>query len=246
MRLQGKTAIITGAANGIGAVTARRFAEEGARVVVSDVDEEDGRRVESGIRRSGADCCFVKLDVRDREAVEQAVHDVRHRFQTVDILINNAGITADARLVKMTESDWDRVIDTNLKGVFNCTQAVAPGMIEQGSGRIISAASVVAHQGNFGQTNYVAAKAGVIGMTQVWARELGPKGITVNAVAPGFIDTEMARAVPKDTLRRVIEKTPLGRMGTATEVANAYLFLASDESSYVNGSVLRVDGGLVL
>ena len=246
MRLQGKTAIITGAANGIGAATARRFADEGARVVVCDVDEEAGRRVESGIRRSGADCCFVKLDVRDRSAVEPAVHDVQHRFQRVDILINNAGITADARLVKMTESDWDRVIDTNLKGVFNCTQAVAPGMIEQGSGRIISAASVVAHQGNFGQTNYVAAKAGVIGMTQVWARELGPKGITVNAVAPGFIDTEMARVVGEDTLRRVIEKTPLGRMGTATEVANAYLFLASDESSYVNGSVLRVDGGLVL
>ena len=246
MRLQGKTAIITGAANGIGAVTARRFADEGARVVVCDVDEEAGRRVESGIRRSGTDCCFVKLDVRDRAAVEEAVHDVQQRFQTVDVLINNAGIAADARLVKMTESDWDRVIDTNLKGVFNCTRAVAPGMIEQASGRIISAASVVAHQGNFGQTNYVAAKAGVIGMTQVWARELGPKGITVNAVAPGFIDTEMARAVPEDTLRRVIEKTPLGRMGTATEVANAYLFLASDESSYVNGSVLRVDGGLVL
>ena len=246
MRLQGKTAIITGAANGIGAVTARRFADEGARVVVCDLDEETGRRVESGIRRGGADCCFVKLDVRDRAAVEQVVHDVQHRFQTVDVLINNAGITADARLVKMTESDWDRVIDTNLKGVFNCTQAVAPGMIEQGSGRIISAASVVAHQGNFGQTNYVAAKAGVIGMTQVWARELGPKGITVNAIAPGFIDTAMARAVPEDTLRRVIEKTPLGRMGTATEVANAYVFLASDESSYVNGSVLRVDGGLVL
>ncbi len=246
MRLQGKAAVITGAANGIGAATARRFADEGARVVLWDLDEGAGRRVESGIRESEADCYFARTDVRDRTAVEHAVQDVRDRFQKVDILINNAGITADARLVKMTESEWDRVIDTNLKGVFNCTQAVAPGMIEQGSGRIINAASVVAHHGNFGQTNYVAAKAGVIGMTQVWARELGPKGITVNAVAPGFIDTEMARAVPEDVLHGVIEKTPLGRMGTAAEVANAYLFLASDESSYVNGSVLRVDGGLVV
>ncbi len=246
MRLDGKTAIITGGANGIGRATVRCFANEGARIVVWDVDEEAGRAVESSIRESGTDCRFFKLDVTDRANVEQGIQDVQQHFGTVDILINNAGITADARLVKMNESEWDRVIDTNLKGVFNCTQAVAPAMIEQESGRIINAASVVAHTGNFGQTNYVAAKSGVIGMTQVWARELGPKGITVNAVAPGFIDTEMARAVPEHVLEGVIGRTPLGRMGTVDEVASAYLFLASDEASYVNGSVLRVDGGLVV
>jgi len=170
---------------------------------------------------------------------------IRRDFGRVDILVNNAGITLDATLLKMTEEQWDRVIAVNLKGVFNCTRAFAPLMVEQGYGRVINVSSVVALYGNFGQTNYVAAKAGVIGMTRVWARELGRKGVTVNAVAPGFIETEMTRNLPEKVLEQIIQRTPLGRMGKPAEVAAAVLFLASDEASYVNGAVLSVDGGMV-
>ncbi|RPI96722.1 MAG: SDR family oxidoreductase, partial [Chloroflexi bacterium] len=167
-------------------------------------------------------------------------------YGKIDILCNNAGITRDARLVKMTEEQFDTVIDVNLKGVFNLTQAVAPHMVEQNYGRIISTSSIVGLYGNFGQTNYVAAKAGVIGMTRVWARELGPKGITANVVAPGFIATDMIKTVPQEVLDRFTSMTPVRRLGEPEDIANAYLFLASDEASFVNGAVLSVDGGLVL
>ncbi len=245
MRLQGKVAIITGAARGIGRETALLFAAEGAKVVICDLLDE-GEEVAEGVRSRGGEAIFYKLDVTDRDAVKRMVDAVVERYGRIDILINNAGITRDAQFLKMTEEDWDKVIAVNLKGVFNVTQAVAPVMVAQGKGKIVNAASVVALYGNFGQTNYVASKAGVIGMTKVWARELGRKGINVNAVAPGFIQTEMTAKVPEKILQMVRERTPLGRLGTPRDVAYAYLFLASEESDYVNGAVLSVDGGLVI
>jgi 3-oxoacyl-[acyl-carrier protein] reductase len=246
VRLAGKTAIITGAARGIGLATAIRFAEEGARVALGDIDEPAGVAALPHVQKHSADSFFQLLDVTRRESVLALFDETRLRFGRIDILINNAGITADAQLLKMTEADFDRVIDINLKGVFNCTQAVAAVMVEQGYGKIVSATSVVGLYGNFGQTNYVAAKAGVIGMTKVWARELGRKGICVNAIAPGFIDTQMSRKVPEKVLNAIKEKTPLARMGTTADIANAYLFLASDEANFINGAVLSVDGGLVV
>ena len=215
-------------------------------MALGDVDERAGIKAVSQVQEYSAESFFRALDVTRRESVQAFADDARRRFGRIDILINNAGITADAQLLKMTEADFDRVIDVNLKGVFNCTQAVAAVMVEQGYGKIVSATSIVGLYGNFGQTNYVAAKAGVIGMTKVWARELGRKGIQVNAIAPGFIDTEMSRKVPDKVLNTIKEKTPLARMGSTADIANAYLFLASDEANFINGAVLSVDGGLVV
>jgi 3-oxoacyl-[acyl-carrier protein] reductase len=246
MRLQGKVALITGAAHGIGLATSRRFAEEGAQVLLCDIDEPAGKSAASEVQKISPSSQFARLDVTDRRAVESFVQQVHSQCDHIDILINNAGITADAQILKMTEDQWDRVIDVNLKGVFNCSQAVAAIMVQQGRGKIVNAASMAGVYGNFGQTNYAATKAGVIGMTRVWARELGRKGICVNAVAPGFIDTEMTQTVPDKIRISVIEKTPLRRMGTPRDVANTYLFLASDESDFVNGAVIGVDGGLVI
>jgi 3-oxoacyl-[acyl-carrier protein] reductase len=245
MRLKDKVAIITGAGRGIGRETALLFAQEGAKVAVCDVLDE-GQQVADEISKNGSEALFAKTDVTDREQVRKMVETVKERFGRIDILVNNAGVLRDAQLLKLSEEDWDLVINVNLKGVFNVTQAVAPVMIEQGRGKIINVASVVALYGNFGQTNYVASKAGVIGMTKVWARELGRKGINVNAVAPGFIQTEMTAGVPEKVLEMMREKTPLQRLGTPRDVANAYLFLASDEADFVNGVVLSVDGGLVV
>jgi 3-oxoacyl-[acyl-carrier protein] reductase len=238
-RLDGKIAVITGGARGIGAETARLFREAGATVVTWDVSD-------------GAD---MRVDATDASAVAKAVTDVAARHRRIDILVNNAGILRDAQLAKvkdgavvggMSEADFDAVIAVNLKGVFVCTQAVAPVMIRQGSGRILNASSVVGLYGNFGQTNYVATKSAVIGMTKVWARELGPRGITVNAVAPGFIGTEMVRQMPEKILATMVERTPVRRLGEPRDVAHAYLYLASDEASFVNGAVLSVDGGIVV
>ena len=238
-RLDGKVAVITGGARGIGAETARVFRDAGAAVVSWDVAEDADQRV----------------DVTDVAAVTKAVAEVVKRHGRIDVLVNNAGILRDAQLVKvkddavvgaMSEADFDTVVAVNLRGVFVCTQAVAPVMIKQRSGRILNASSVVGLYGNFGQTNYVATKAGIIGMTKVWARELGPRGITVNAVAPGFIGTEMVRQMPEKILATMVERTPVRRLGEPRDVANAYLFLASDEASFVNGAVLSVDGGVVV
>jgi 3-oxoacyl-[acyl-carrier protein] reductase len=179
------------------------------------------------------------------ESVELATKKTLEQFGKIDILINNAGITKDASFLKMTSEQWQQVIDVNLTGVFNCTKAIAPSMVERKYGRIVNASSVVGIYGNFGQTNYVATKAGVIGMTQVWARELGRKGITVNAVAPGFIATDMIQTIPEKILEAIKEKTPLQRFGTPEDVANAYCFLASDEASFINGAVISVDGGYI-
>jgi len=255
IELKQRVAVITGGANGIGQATALTLARAGAAVTIWDVAEQTGQAVVDAILAEGKQAAFVKVNVASQPDVEAAVAATVERWGHIDILINNAGILRDAQLVKvkqgevvgkMSEADWDAVIDVNLKGVFICTQAVAPTMITRQYGRIVNAASVVGLYGNFGQTNYVATKAGVIGMTRVWARELGKHGITVNAVAPGFISTEMVQAMPEPVLKAMVDHTPVGRLGQPQDVANAYLFLASDEASFVNGTVLSVDGGLVL
>ncbi|MDP2038788.1 MAG: 3-oxoacyl-[acyl-carrier-protein] reductase [Ignavibacteria bacterium] len=244
-RLENKVAIITGGAQGIGKATVTKFLIEGATVVIWDVDEERGNKFVTDVVAQGYKAKFMKVNVAKLEDVEKSVEKIIHEFGKVDILINNAGILRDATLMKMTAEQWQQVIDVNLTGVFNCTKAVAPKMIEKQSGRIINATSVVGLYGNFGQTNYVATKSGVIGMTKVWARELGRKGITVNAVAPGFIATEMVETMPEKVIAMMKEKTPLGRLGTPEDIANAYCFLASDEASYINGTILSVDGGVI-
>jgi 3-oxoacyl-[acyl-carrier protein] reductase len=252
MRLQDRVTVITGGAAGIGKATAERFAEEGARVVICDVVEQVGQEVAKTL---GLEASFYKVNVADRQAVQAWVDDVAARYGRIDVLVNNAGVLRDGTLVRvqegklvkqMPEADFDLVIGINLKGVFNCTQAVAPYMIRQGSGVILNATSIVGLDGNFGQTNYVASKAGVIGMTKVWARELGRYNIRVNAVAPGFTATEMVKAMPDKVLEGMKARTPLGRMGEPRDIANAYLFLASDEASFISGVTLRVDGGIVV
>ncbi|MBT9165579.1 MAG: 3-oxoacyl-(acyl-carrier-protein) reductase FabG [Chloroflexi bacterium] len=244
MQVRDKVVLITGGARGIGKETALLFAQKGAKVVICDAIDE-GHELAEEIKRSGDQAVFVKVDVTKQEQVKRMVDTVVDKFGQIDVLVNNAGVLRDAQLLKLSEEDFDLVLDVNLKGVFNCTQAVAPVMCEQGKGKIINVASVVALYGNFGQTNYVASKAGVIGMTRVWARELGPKGISVNAVAPGFIATDMMGRVPDRVLDSIREKTPLGRLGEPRDVANVYLFLASDEADFINGAVICVDGGLV-
>lgn len=250
-RLAGKVAIITGSARGIGAATASTFAREGARVVICDVNETQGWQTAAAINeaygRGATVATFLPVDVVSLTSVQQLVAGTLACFGRLDILVNNAGVTRDAQLKKMTAEEFDFVSDINLKGVFNCGKAVAEQLLQQGQGGVIlNAASVVALDGNFGQSNYAATKAGVIGMTKVWARELGPKGIRVNAVAPGFIETAMTAKMPEKIYATMVEKTPLRRAGQPQDVANAYLWLASDEASFVNGVVLRIDGGLVI
>jgi len=245
LRLEGKVAVITGAARGIGKATALLFAKEGASVALVDLDEEGGRVAEE-VRSSGGDAEFYRVDVRDYDAVRSTLRAVVERFSRVDVLVNNAGIIRDRTLLKMEPEEFEAVLDVNVKGVFNCTKAVVPYMVEQGAGVILNASSVVALYGNFGQTNYVASKCAVIGMTKVWARELGPKGIRVNAVAPGFIETDMTANLPDQVKRMILERTPLGRFGRPEDVANVYLFLASDEASFINGAVISVDGGITI
>jgi len=241
-RLKDKVAIITGAAKGIGFATAKRFAEEGAKVMIADISLEAVKSAAAQIPNAEP---YV-VNVTDRASIQTAVDRILERHGRIDILINNAGITQDARLIKMTEAQFDAVIDVNLKGVFNCTQLVVPHMLEKGKGAVVNASSVVGIYGNFGQTNYSATKFGVIGFTKTWARELGAKGIRVNAVCPGFISTEMVRAMPENVLQDIEKRSWLGRLGTPEEMANVYLFLASDEASYVNGVALEASGGISL
>ncbi len=243
--LKGKVAIITGAAAGIGKATVDRFLAEGAIVSAWDIDQDSGDKLIEMFKSYADRLEFRLVDVTDVEAVGAAVQEVVAKFNRVDILINNAGITRDATLVKMESVAFDQVIDVNLRAVFLCGQAVARQMIEQGGGVIINASSVVGLYGNFGQTNYVASKAGVIGMTQVWARELGRKGIRVNAVAPGFIATEMVKKMPEKVIEMMSGKAPLQRIGDPAEVAAVYAFLASDEASFIHGTTISVDGGLI-
>ena len=241
-RLKDKVAIITGAAKGIGFATAQRFAGEGAIVILADMNLESVKVVAGQIQNAEA----YAMNVTDRASIQAVVDQVMQKHGRIDILINNAGITQDARLVKMTEAQFDAVIDINLKGVFNCTQLIVPHMLEAKSGAIVNASSVVGIYGNFGQTNYSATKFGVIGFTKTWARELGPKGIRVNAICPGFVATEMVKAMPENILQDIERRSWLGRLGTPEEIANVYLFLASHEASFVNGVALEVSGGISL
>lgn len=242
MRLQNKVAIITGGARGIGRATAEIFSREGAKIIIWDMLEE-GEQTARTLRESGGIAEFMKLSVTDAPSLETAAQYVIEKYGQIDILINNAGITRDKTLLKMSAPEWQQVIDVNLTGVFNCTKAVVPYMVTRKYGRIICASSVVGVHGNFGQTNYAATKAGVIAMCRTWAKELGPKGITANAVAPGFIHTDMTDAIPEEVRQATIQTIPVKRMGEPEDIAYAYLFLASDEASFVNGQVLGVNGG---
>ena len=255
MRLENRIAIVTGGANGIGLATIKRFAEEGAKVAIWDLADEAGQAAQEEVRKNGGEAFYQHVNVAVPEEVEAAAKQVVDRWDRIDVLINNAGILRDALLVKYKNGEiqsrlevenFDAVINVNLRGVFLCTRAVTPTMIQQEYGRIISTSSVVGIYGNFGQTNYVAAKAGVIGMTKVWARELGRYNITVNAVAPGFIETEMVRQMPEKILENMVSRTPLRRLGKPEDIANAFLFLASDEASFISGTVISVDGGTVV
>lgn len=245
-KLEDKIAIITGGAAGIGKAGAILFASEGAKIIIWDLNEEAATATVEEIKNAGGEAEFMKVNTAKMEEVEQAVSTIMEKDQKIDILVNNAGITRDATLLKMTSDQWSQVIDVNLTGVFNCTKCVAPHMIANRFGRIINTSSVVALYGNFGQTNYVATKSGLIGMTKTWSRELGRKGVNVNAIAPGFIATDMVMKMPENVLDAMKAKVPLQRLGQPEEIAKAYLFLASDDSTYVNGTVISVDGGMTI
>jgi 3-oxoacyl-[acyl-carrier protein] reductase len=244
MRLRDKICVITGAAQGIGLATALKFAAEGATVALCDVRIAGVDSAVAACRALRATAEGYVVDVTDRDTVNTMVGAVTARFGRIDVLVNNAGITKDARLVKMTLDQFDAVIDVNLRGVFHVSQAVADGMVERGRGVILNASSVVGIYGNFGQTNYAASKFGVIGFTKTWSRELGPKGIRVNAVAPGFVETPILATMPDKVLAHMRDQVPLKRLGHPDEIANVYAFLASDEASYVNGAVIEVSGGM--
>lgn len=243
MKLKDRVAIITGGARGIGRAAVELFHREGATVLIWDVLEE-GEGAAQEIGMDGANVDFMVVDTSDIQLVNKCAQEVMDRYGRIDILINNAGITRDKSFLKMTHEQWQQVIDVNLGGVFNCTKAVAPNMVEAGYGRIVSTSSIVGVRGGFGQTNYSAAKAGIIGMTKTWAKELGKHGITANAVAPGFIKSDMTDQIPEELREKMISEIPVKRMGHPEDIANAYLFLSLEESSYVNGHCIAVDGGV--
>jgi 3-oxoacyl-[acyl-carrier protein] reductase len=245
-KLQDRVIIITGGARGIGRATAFACGAEGATLALWDIDETAGREATESLSNAGHTAKFYNVNTTSAEACIRTAEAVIEDFGKIDVLINNAGITRDSSFKKMTAQQWQQVIDVNLTGVFNCTKAAYPYMAEAGYGRILNASSVVGLYGNFGQSNYAATKAGLIGMTKTWAREFGKYGITVNAVAPGFIATEMTEAMPEAVLAGMREKTPLGRLGKSEDVAKAYVFLASEDASFISGTCLSVDGALTL
>lgn len=247
MDLTGKTAIVTGGSRGIGAEIARSFAAAGANVVVNYSGSQDkAEAVVADIEGNGGKAIAVKANVSDSDAVKDLVAKTMEAFGSVDVLVNNAGITRDNLMMRMKDEEWDDVINTNLKGVFVCTKAVTRQMMKQRSGRIINIASIVGVMGNAGQANYVAAKAGVIGLTKTTARELASRGITANAIAPGFITTDMTEGLNDDIQQAMLAQIPLARFGKPSEVASAVLFLASDAASYMTGQTLHLDGGMVM
>lgn len=240
-----KVVLITGGAGGIGRKTAQQFLDRGASVELWDMDKDAGDKLVNKWSDEGHEVRFKKVDVTDFEAVKYAMTNLQERWGQLDVLVNNAGITRDATLNKMSPEEWQQVVDVNLNGVFYCGKAAAELMREQESGVILNASSVVGVYGNFGQSNYVATKSGVIGLTKTWARELGRKGVRVNAVAPGFIETPMVNTVPDKVLEKLKGQTPLGRLGKPEDIASAYVFLASEQAAFITGTVLQVDGGLV-
>ncbi|MGB9749786.1 MAG: 3-oxoacyl-[acyl-carrier-protein] reductase [Caldisericia bacterium] len=246
MRFKDKVAIVTGGGSGIGKEVSKIFSTEGANTVIFDVDENSIDNLKKEEVFMGYKLEGYKVDVSNFEEVSKVTNEVYQKYGKIDILVNNAGITRDNFLTKMSVEDWNKVISINLTGTFNCTKAVVPFMYEKESGVIINVSSVVAIYGNIGQSNYIASKAGVIGLTKGWAKEFGKKGIRVNAVAPGFIKTPMTEKVPEKVIEFMVSKTPLGRMGEAVEVAKAISFLSSDDASFITGVILNVDGGLVI
>lgn len=246
MRFQNKVAVITGGAAGIGRAAVEKFAREGAAVAIWDVNEVQGKELELILLHEGFAAKFTKVNTAKNDEVEAAAKAVIAQFGRIDILVNNAGITRDASLQKMTAENWQQVLDVNLTGVFNCTKAVTLDMIARNSGVIINTSSIVGLYGNYGQSNYAATKSGVIGLTKTWARELGKHNIRVNAVAPGFIATDMINTIPEKVITSMQEKVPLRRLGTPEDVANLYAFLASDEAAFISGTVISVDGGLTI
>ena len=239
--LKNKIALVTGGGRGIGKAIVHQYSKEGATVIIADFDENSGKETADSVGGY-----FVNVDISDEESVTSLFEYVKTKFSQLDILVNNAGVLKDNTLKKLESDQFDEIIHVNLRGTYLCGKAAADIMVEQNSGVILNAASVVAHNGNFGQTNYVASKTGVIGMTKVWARELGKDGIRVNAIAPGFIKTDMTSKMPEKIIQMMGDKVPLKRWGTPKDVANVYTFLASNEASYITGTVLNVDGGVVV
>ncbi|HVE48222.1 MAG TPA: 3-oxoacyl-ACP reductase FabG [Casimicrobiaceae bacterium] len=246
MRLADKVAIITGAGSGIGEATAIKFAREGAKVAVCDINLVEAQRVAKAIPAREGTVLAFHIDVTDKASIALMVEQVMSAWGRIDTLVNNAGIVQDAQFKKMTDEQFERVIDVNLKGVYNCTKAVVDIMLEQHSGCILNASSIVGLYGNFGQTNYAATKFGVIGMVKTWARELGRKGIRANAICPGFVETPILKTMPEKVIRMMEERVPLGRLAKPEEIANTYAWLASDEASYINGAVIEVSGGVTI
>lgn len=246
-RFEGKTAIVTGASRGIGREIAIMLGKEGARVAVNySGSKEKAEEVVEMIKQSGGDAFAIQANVSDTEQVKQMIDETLKTFGSIDMLVNNAGITRDNLLMRMKEDEWDDVININLKGVFLCTKAVTRQMMKQRAGKIVNLASIVGVIGNPGQANYVAAKAGVIGLTKTTARELATRNITVNAVAPGFITTDMTDALPQDVKEQMLGSIPLGKLGSAQDVAGAVAFLLSDDANYITGQTIHVDGGMVM
>ena len=246
MRLEGKVALITGGARGIGQAIGMAFAKEGADIVVADVNMEIAQKTASEIEALGRKVLALDMDVTNYEKVEEGINKILDKFGKVDILVNNAGITKDNHLLRMSQAEWDAVINVNLKGTFNCIRAVCRPMVKQRSGRIISIASIIGLMGNPGQANYAASKAGIIALTKTVAKELASRNINANAVAPGFIQTEMTAKLPEELKKKMLEAIPLGKLGTPQDIAKVCLFLASEESSYITGQTITVDGGMVM
>ncbi|MCX5695073.1 MAG: 3-oxoacyl-[acyl-carrier-protein] reductase [Candidatus Omnitrophica bacterium] len=246
MKLEGKVAFITGGARGIGQAIAMTFAREGADIVVADVNLEVAQKTASEIEALGRKALALEMDVTDYAKVEDGVNKILDKFGKVDILVNNAGITKDNLILRMSQAEWDAVINVNLKGTFNCIKAVSRPMVKQRSGKIISIASIIGLMGNAGQANYAASKAGIIALTKTIAKELASRNVNANAVAPGFIQTEMTAKLPEAVKAKMLEAIPLAKLGTPQDVANVCLFLASADSNYITGQVITVDGGMVM
>lgn len=247
MNFRGKTAIVTGGSRGIGKAIALKLAELGANIVVNYTSKpEEAEKVVTAIKEIGREAVAIKADVSKGDDVQRLIDEVEHHFSTIDILVNNAGITRDALLMRMKDEDWDQVMAINLKGTYNCTKAVTRKMMKQKSGKIVNIASVVGVMGNIGQANYAASKAGVIGFTKSIAKELATRGINVNAVAPGFIQTDMTEVLSEEVKESLLAHIPMKQLGTPEDVANAVAFLCSDNARYITGQVLNIDGGMVM